>query len=120
MFLYLTTIFSQIVDTPGYGNDDKVEEEYLASMLYTLANFVEHANTIILVLPASTQKLSASFQEILKHMTLAFGKSWWDYAVIGVSFWHYDEDSIHYREKTCKIPNSPEYCMDETNIAKKT
>ena len=66
-------------------------------MLNALSNVLGHASTIILVIPGSTEKLSESLQEMLNQMTLTFGKTWWDYVVIGVSFWHFDQESIEAR-----------------------
>ena len=70
-------------------------------MLNTFANVLDHASKIIVVLPGSTEKLSASFQEMLNQMTLAFGKSWMDYIVINVSFWSYDEIWSTHRLHIC-------------------
>ena len=47
---------------------------------------------------------------MLQRMTLMFGQDWWDYVVIGVSFWKDDEASIDHRK--CD-PDFPEFCQDE-------
>ena len=86
-------------------------------MLNTLANVLDRASTIILVIPGSTDRLSESLQEMLNQMTLTFGKALWDYLVIGVSFWHFDQDSIDDRSSVCT--ESPEDCMNETYFARK-
>ena len=86
-------------------------------MLNTLANVLDRASTIVLVIPGSTDKLSESLQEMLNQMTLTFGKVLWDYLVIGVSFWHFDQDSIDDRSSVCT--ESPEACMNETYFARK-
>ena len=85
-------------------------------MFNTLANVLGHAHTIILVIPGSANALSQSLREMLNQMTLVFGKTWWDYLVIGVSFWHYDQCSIDGR--TCH-PEYLEFCKNETFFARK-
>ena len=86
-------------------------------MLNALSNVLDHASTIILVIPGSTEKLSESLQEMLNQMTLTFGKTWWNYVVIGVSFWHFDQESIEARITICN--DYPDACMDEAFVARK-
>merc|ERR1719341_21743 len=47
-------------------------------------------------------------------MTLMFGQNWWDFVVIGVSFWAYDQDSID--DRVCS-PDFPDFCKDEAHFA---
>ena len=49
-------------------------------------------------------------QEMLKRMTLMFGQNWWDFVVIRVSFWAYDQDSID--DLVCS-PDYPDFCKDD-------
>merc|ERR1719249_367395 len=55
-------------------------------------------------------RFDASLQNMLKRMTQIFGVDWWNYVVIGVSFWAYDQDSID--DRVCE-PEYPQYCKDE-------
>ena len=80
----------------------------------TLANVLDHADTLLLVLSGSTERFSESLQEMLKRMTLMFGQNWWDFVVIGVSFWAYDQDSID--DRVCS-PDYPDFCKDEAHFA---
>ena len=63
---------------------------------------VDHAHTLLLVLPGatdvSTYRLSDATKRLLKRITLTFGDGWWDFLMIGVSKWAYDQDSITCRE----------------------
>jgi hypothetical protein len=83
-------------------------------MMDTLANMLGHADTLVLVLAGSTERFTEPLQEMLKRMTLMFGQTWWDYVVIGVSFWAYDQDSIDGR--VCS-PDYPDFCHDEAHFA---
>ena len=76
----------------------------------TLANVVDHAGTIILLLEPNN-RFSQSLQTMLKRMTIIFGQDWWSYVVIGVSKWPYDQDSIDDREERCE--DRPDKCQDE-------
>ena len=98
-----------MVDTPGFG-DSPNDDEMIEEMIDTLANVVDHADTFLLLFRGDEIRIGASVQDMLQRMTTVFGHNWWDYVVIGVSFWAYDQDSIDQRE--C-YPEYPEYCRDE-------
>jgi len=100
-----------VVDTPGFGDSDNEEEILIEEMMDTLANVIDHAGTILLTLDGRTTRFSDSLTTMLKRMTIIFGQNWWDYVVIGVSFWAYDQDSIDDRK--CYEDQPPERCHDE-------
>merc|ERR1719239_2007021 len=100
-----------IVDTPGFGDSDNDDESLIEEMMDILANVVDHADTFLLLFDGTETRVDASLQNMFQRMTMIFGHSWWDYLVIGVSFWAYDQDSIDDRQ--C-YPEYPEYCHDET------
>ena len=82
----------------------------MEEMMDTLANVLGNADTLMLVLKGDTERFGKSLQDMLAKMALIFGSRWWDYLVVGVSFWHYDQDSIDGR--VCD-PEYPQYCKDE-------
>jgi len=100
-----------VVDTPGFGDSDDEEEILIEEMMDTLANVIDHAGTILLTLDGRITRFSDGLTTMLKRMTIIFGQNWWDYVVIGVSFWAYDQDSIDDRE--CYPGQPPERCHDE-------
>ena len=74
----------------------------------SLSNRVDYTDTVLLVVPGNKDpSLPKSIQNLLKRITLTFGDGWWDYLVVGVSKWPYDQGSIDGR---CE---SIEYCEDE-------
>jgi len=99
-----------IVDTPGFGDSDNDDEKLIEEMMDVLANTVDHADTLLLLLDGREVRFTAGLQTMLKRMTVMFGQNWWDYVVIGVSFWAYSQDAIDGRH--CD-DNYPEYCKDE-------
>merc|ERR1712055_1036042 len=99
-----------VVDSPGFGDSDNEDEALIEEMMDVLANKLDHADTLLLLLNGQETRFKAGLQTMLKRMTLMFGKDWWDYVVVGVSFWAYDQDSIDDRE--CD-PDYPDYCKDE-------
>ena len=56
-------------------------------MMNILANVVDHADTLVLLLDWTSTRFNASLQNMLKRMTQIFGADWWNYIMIGVSFW---------------------------------
>merc|ERR1719239_1068988 len=99
-----------VVDTPGFGDSDNDDEALIEEMMNILANVVDHADTILLLFNGKLPRFDASLQSMLKRMTQIFGVDWWNYVVIGVSFWAYDQDSID--DRVCD-PEYPDYCKDE-------
>jgi len=97
-----------VVDTPGFGDGDGEDEKLMEEMMDILANTIDHADTILLLLKGGQTRFSSSLQAMLKRMTIMFGKDWWDHVVVGVSFWTYDEFTVNGRK--C-YPNYP--CKDE-------
>ena len=107
---FLKLLNVQIVDTPGFDDSDGEDEIHMEEMMDTLANVLGHADTLVLVLKGDTERFTQSLQDMLSKMALIFGSRWWDYLVVGVSFWAYDQDSIDGR--VCD-PEYPQYCKDE-------
>merc|ERR1712130_669917 len=99
-----------VVDTPGFGDSDNDDEVLIEEMMDTLANVVDHVDSIVLLLDGRKTRFDASLQNMLKRMSQIFGVDWWNYVVIGVSFWAYDQDSID--DRVCE-PEYPQYCKDE-------
>merc|ERR1719500_1611083 len=100
-----------VVDTPGFGDSNNDDDLLIEEMMDILANVVDHTDTFLLLFDGRETRFDASLQNMIKRMTMIFGHNWWDYLVIGVSFWAYDQDSID--ERKC-YPEYPEYCHDET------
>ena len=98
------------MDTPGFGDSDNDDEVLIEEMMDTLANVVDHVDSIVLLLDGRKTRFDASLQNMLKRMSQIFGRDWWNYVVIGVSFWPYDQHSID--ERKC-YPDYPERCHDE-------
>jgi len=99
-----------VVDTPGFGDSDDQDEVLMEEMIEILANTLHHADTLLLLLKGTETRFTQGLQTMLKRMTLIFGPEWWDYLVVGVSFWPYDQNSIDGR--VCD-PDYPQYCKDE-------
>ena len=110
-----TYVGFQVVDTPGFGDSNNDDEALIEEMMEVLANVVVHADTLVLLFDGTTTRFNAGLQNMLKRMTQIFGVDWWNYVVIGVSFWAYDQDSIDNR---C----DPEYppCKDEAWFCNQT
>merc|ERR1719209_1470285 len=100
-----------VVDTPGFGDSNNDDDLLIEEMMDILANVVDHTDTFLLLFDGTETRFDASLQNMIQRMTMIFGHKWWDYLVIGVSFWAYDQASID--ERQC-YPEYPDYCHDET------
>ena len=104
------------MDTPGFGDSDGEDEELIEEMMDTLANTINHSDTILLLLRGDDTRFGEGLQKMINRMTLMFGHNWWDYVVVGVSFWSYSQEAINER---CD-PYYPQQCVNETTYAADT
>ena len=99
-----------MVDTPGFSDSEGKDEEHIEEMMDVLSNIIQKAGTILLVLKGDASRFDASLVNMVKRMEVMFGEMWWNYLVIGVSFWSYSQQAIDGR--ACD-PAFPEFCHDE-------
>ena len=79
-------ILSQVVDTPGFGDSNGNDNQYIEEMMEVLDNKLGYANTILLVLEGSVPRFSNSLYAMLRQMTSIFGQTWWKFMLVGVRF----------------------------------
>merc|ERR1711892_426987 len=100
-----------VVDSPGFNDSDGEDAELIEEMLDVLKNTIKHSSTILLVLKGTENKFTKGLQDMLTKMSSIFGQQWWDFMVIGVSFWKFDQESIDGRAEECEY--YPDSCKDE-------
>ena len=86
-----------VVDTPGFGDGDPKSLEKFGQLISYLKSSVKRANTLVILIDSRYQVLDATQEQMLRQMQALFGEKIWESAIIGVSFWHYDADSIEQR-----------------------
>jgi len=103
-----------IVDTPGFGDSSGEDNKLIQEMMHVLNFELVYTDTIVLTLDGSTPRFSSGLFDMLKQMTSIFGSKWWDYMMVGVTKWSYDQADIDDREENCDAygPDS-EYCRNE-------
>merc|ERR1719495_1920265 len=87
-----------VVDTPGFGDSDNNDNDLIDEMMNTLKNAVKAANALVLLLSGEQQRFNSALQQMIREMEALFGETFWDNAIIGVSFWAYDRASVAKRE----------------------
>jgi len=103
-----------LVDTPGFGDSSGNDNKYIQEMMEVLDEELEFANAILLVLEGSTPRFSSGLEYMLKQMSSIFGEAWWDFMMIGVSKWPFDQASIDERQGDCDYYGDPsENCKNE-------
>ena len=86
----------QVVDTPGFGDSEGRDNEFIVEMMDVLKNELGYTNLITLVIEGSTPRFGEPLYNMLRQMTSIFGNEWWDFMVVGVSKWSYDQEDIFY------------------------
>ena len=66
-------------------------------MMNTLKNAVKASNALVLLISGEQQRFNSALQQMIREMEALFGKTFWDNAIIGVSFWAYDSASVAKR-----------------------
>ena len=107
----IETNFLKVVDTPGFGDSEGRDNEFIVEMMDVLKNELGYTNLITLVLEGSTPRFGEALYNMLRQMTSIFGNDWWDFMVVGVSKWSYSQVAINTRNMTCT--NYPDRCQDE-------
>merc|ERR1712110_1143500 len=87
-----------IVDTPGFGDTDNDDDMLIDEMMSVLKDTLKGANAILLLVNGQQQRFNPSIQQMLREMQALFGDDFWQYTMVGVSFWPYDSKSVHQRE----------------------
>ena len=104
----------QIVDTPIFGDSDASDNRRIQDMIDVLRHELGEANLIVLVFDGQEPRFTSGLYDMLKQMTSIFGDTWWDFMLIGVTKWHFDQDSIDERQKMCDLYGDPsDNCKNE-------
>ena len=91
-----------IVDTPGFGDSDNDDNDLMNEMVQALKNAIKTANGFLLLFNGQSERFDIKAQQMIREMEALFGEAFWDYTVLGVSFWAYDQNSINQRNYTGK------------------
>ena len=89
-----------VVDTPGFGDSDKDENTLIDEMTQVLKDNVKGANALMLLINSEQQRFNTALQQMVREMQALFGDIFWQNAIIGVSHWSYNGDSIAKRKYT--------------------
>ena len=101
-----------IVDTPGFGDSDNDDNSLINEMVEALKNVVKTANGFILLFNGQSERFDSKAQQMIREMEALFGPGFWEHVVLGVSFWHYDLNSIMGRNNSGKTES---WWTDEMN-----
>ena len=102
-----------VVDTPGFGDSDGEDEQNIEEMMTVLDEHIRSADGIMLLFKGDMDRFQDGLVAMVKQMTILFGEDMWKHTIIGVSYWHYDQESIDDREEYCGEGYPPELCHNE-------
>ena len=102
------------MDTPGFGDSSGDDNKLIQEMMDILDSELGSANTIVLAIDGSTPRFTSGLQDMLTQMSSIFGHTWWDFMMIGVTKWPYDQASIDDRQDDCDYYGDPSaQCKNE-------
>ena len=106
--------FNQIVDTPGFGDSSGYDKKLIQEMMDSLESELGSANTIILAIDGNSPRFTSGLQDMLTQMSSIFGRTWWEFMMIGVTKWPYDQFHIDQRQAECDHYGDPsDKCKNE-------
>ena len=83
-------------------------------MMDILDSELGSANTIVLAIDGSTPRFTSGLQDMLTQMSSIFGQTWWEFMMVGVTKWPYDQASINKRQADCDHYGNPsDKCHNE-------
>ena len=87
-----------VVDTPGFGDSDGEDSKLIDEMTVALKDSIKTTNGFVILFHGQEDRYNESLQRMLREFAMIFGKKFWDNAIMGFSFWRYDEFSINQRK----------------------
>jgi len=100
-----------IVDTPGFGDSQGRDDIFMEEMLEVLHYELKYTNVIVLAIDADIDRFDNSLIYMMKQMSAMFGESWWNYMMVGVTKWKYDQYHINDRNDSCS--HGVDFCKNE-------
>ena len=88
--------------TPGFGDSDNDDNNLINEMVDALKDIIKTANGFVLLFNGQSERFDAKAQQMIREMEALFGNGFWDHVVLGVSFWHFDYNSIQGRNNSGK------------------
>ena len=82
------------MDTPGFGDSSGRDNQLISEMMEVLDDKLGYCNAIVLAIDGNTPRFTSGLTDMLKQMSSIFGEKWWDYMMVGVTKWPYDQVRI--------------------------
>jgi len=103
-----------VVDTPGFGDSSGRDNMLIQEMMEVLDNDLGYSNVIVLAIDGNTPRFRDGLYDMLKQMSSIFGETWWEFMMIGVTKWPFDQASINKRQDDCDYFGDPsDNCHNE-------
>ena len=93
----------KIVDTPGFGDSSGRDNQLISEMMEVLKDTLGYCNAIVLAIDGNTPRFTSGLTDMLKQMSSIFGEKWWDYMIVGVTKWPYDQVRKQALRSSCEL-----------------
>merc|ERR1712227_20663 len=103
-----------IGDTPGFG--DRSDNDFLLSedLMNVLHDDLDSTNVLLLTIDGAAPRFTGGLTDMLKLLFNTFGDKLWQFVVVAVTKWPYDQASIDYRQSVCDLYGDPsDFCHNE-------
>lgn len=103
-----------IVDTPGFGNDLKEEEETIESLVTILRDRIKFVHVFIIAFKEQDNRMTKALHNMIGLMQKIFGSHFWNNVILEGTFWSYHE-SNEARRKATHPPVTEKFWSDQFN-----
>jgi len=100
-WLGLDTSFT-IVDTPGFGDSEGRDDQFIDEMVDVLVHHVNTTNVFLLTFNGEDPRMDGIIKQMIREMEMLFGYKFWDNVILEATHWAYSENEIRHRNLTGK------------------
>ena len=79
-----------IVDTPGFGEEEKKEENTIQGLVHVLKKDIKFVHAFVLAIKETEERFTKPMKDMLSILTAMFGKDFWGNAILEFTFWDFD------------------------------
>jgi len=91
-----------IVDTPGFGDSEGRDDQFIDEMVDVLVHHVNTTNVFLLTFNGEDPRMDNMIKQMIREMEMLFGYDFWDNVILEATHWAYTENDIRQRNSTGK------------------
>ena len=87
-----------IIDTPGFGDKTKKEQETIDELVNVLKNEIKYVHVFLIAFSGDSPRLTDSLRNMILLFEKMFGNLFWENTLLEVTKWGFDEGDLKDRK----------------------